>query len=256
MYNDSYAPTRGGGGLSVETQNYAPMPSQVAPIYRGQDRMVSTQSYFSLLVKNVTETVDQINTEVKSLGGYLLNTNISRPEQGEDASITIRVPTENVAKIQEFLRSNSVKVVSENISGDDITDQYADIQGRLDTLLTMKRKLQTILEEAKSVEEMLNVQNQLFNVQSQIDSYTGQLKYMEGVSSTSLISVNLSTDELALPYAPAKSWRPALIFKDAVRSLMSTMQGLGGAMIWLGVYSTILIPAAIIVFLVWKIIKR
>jgi len=231
-------------------------PDYRAPIAPTQDRKIITESYFSLLVKNVTETIQGINSKVKTLGGYLVNTNISRPEQGEDASLTMRVPTDKVEELQKYLRTNSVKVVSENVSGQDITDQYTDIQARIDTLTQMKARVQAILDQAKTVDEMVNVQNQLFSIQNQVDSYLGQLKYLEGASSTSLISVNLSTDEMALPYAPVKSWRPSVIFKEAVRSMLGTLQGFGSLAIWLGVYAIIIVPLGLVAYLVWKILKK
>jgi hypothetical protein len=246
--------TGSSGDSAVESM--MPVPSAVPPATGVSKRLVSTQSYFSVLVKNVTATITELDKEVQSVGGYFLNTNISRPNQGEDANITMRVPVEKVSEIKNFLRQNSVKVVSENITSDDITDQYVDIQSRIETLNQMKQRVQAILDEAKTVDEMIRIQNQLFELQNQIDSYTGQLKYIESTAKTSLISVNLSTDELALPYAPNKSWRPSLIFKEAVRSLMETLQGAGATIIWIGVYSVILIPLAIVAYLVWKIIRR
>ena len=221
-----------------------------------QQRRVITSSSFSLLVEKVVDTADAIKLEVEKLGGYVINTNISHPESGDYAYLSIRVPTDKVPSIQKLLRDKSVKVVNENISGDDITDQYIDIQERLTKLENTKRRLEEIMVLAKDVDEIMMVQQNIFNLQDQIDSYKGQLKYMNEATATSLISIDLSTDELALPYTPLDVWRPGVVFKLAVRSMLGTLQQLGTAAIWLAVYAVLLVPVLIAVKLGLNIIRK
>ena len=83
--------------------------------------------------------------------------------------------------------------------------------------------------------------------QSQIDNLKGQQKYFEQSAKLSKITIYLSTDELALPYAPTNEWRPAVIFKEAVRSLLGTIRSIGSLIIWAGVYIPILIPVLLII---------
>jgi hypothetical protein len=146
--------------------------------------------------------------------------------------------------------------VSENISGQDITDQYIDIQARLDILNRNKNTYLSFMDKATTIDEILRVQTQIFNLQDQIDRLQGQIKYMDASASTSLISVNISTDELALPYAPDNAWRPQLVFKQAVRSLLGTLHSVGNGVIWVAVYAVIFIPVLIVFFLVKKALKR
>lgn len=220
------------------------------------NRKVITDSYVSLVVKNVRETAAQIKTEVAAAKGYIVTSNISSPEAGEDATLTIRVPSEKLEEVLTKFRGMAVKVVSENVSGTDITDQYVDIQARIDRLDKTKAVFEGMLDKTANVDQILRIQQEIFSVQDQIDAYKGQLAYMDGASSTSLITVYLSTDELALPYASVKSWRPELAFKQAVRSLLGTLQVAGSFAIWLGVYLVILVPAAIIGWIVYKNLKK
>jgi len=95
------------------------------------------------------------------------------------------------------------------------------------------------MDQATRVSDLMEIQMQLTNIQQQIDSYKGQQNYLEQTSKLTSISVTLSTDELALPYAPDKAWRPEVIFKLAVRSLVGTLRGFGSAAIWIAVYSPV-----------------
>jgi hypothetical protein len=144
-------------------------------------------------------------------------------------------------------------VVDENVSGRDVTDQYVDLEARLTTLNKTKAKFEEILDRATQVQDLLNVQRELINLQSQIDSIKGQQQYLSQSAKLSKVTVYLSTDEFALPYSPGQPWRPNVVFKLAVRSLVSTLRGAGTAAIWIGVYSPIWAP---ILAVIWVIKKK
>lgn len=249
-------PSAGLGGVS--SQSYFPY-QEAAPAPEVQDRLVIQQSTMSLLVKNVSETQQAINEKIQKVGGYMVNSYISYPQQAETASgsITVRVPQENLKEVLDYFRVLAIKVVSENLSGQDVTDQYVDIDARLATLYKTKIKFEEILGQAVKVEEILQVQRELVNLQEQIDSLKGQQKYLEKNAQMSKITVYLATDELELPYAPSEAWRPAVIFKQAVRTLIKTLRKIGTALIWLGVYTVIWVPAlAIYLFLIRRKKKK
>jgi len=220
------------------------------------DRKVITNSALSLQVNSVRDTMDKIKTKTRELGGYVVETNVETPEFGEDGSLVVRVPSDTLDETLAYFRGLAVKVVSENIAGTDITDQYVDIEERIYRLETSKAMVVEILTKAKTVEEILQVQSQIFNLQDQIDSYKGQLTYMEGASQTTMIRIYLSTDELGLPYAPAQAWRPQAVFKQATRSLVMDLIQIGNAAIWIVVYLPLLATAFLIFWLIKKVIQR
>lgn len=235
-----------GGGV-------VPMPFQEAAPVDAETRMVVRDTSLSLVVKDVTGTISEIESRADSLGGWMVNSNLSRPEEGGSGTITIRVPEEKRAEALEVFRSMAVKVVSESVSGYDVTDEYVDIESRLAVLMTTKRKFEEILASAVRVQDLLEVQRELVNLQQQIDSLKGQQKYLEQTAKLSRITIYLSTDELALPYAPSDAWRPAVIFKQAVRSLVGNLRQIGSGLIWLLVYLPIALP---ILAIIWWIKRR
>jgi len=166
------------------------------------------------------------------------------------------VPSGKVEEMSKYLRSVAVKVVSENVDGQDITDQYIDIERRLGDLESQRARMLAILDKATTVEEMLNVQQALDQIQNQIDSYKGQLQYMDGTTKTSKLTIYISTDELGLPYTPARSWRPEVIFRQAVRSMLGTLQNMGSFVIWLGVYLPMILGAVGVILLIKRIFRK
>jgi hypothetical protein len=214
------------------------------------NRLIIQDTSLSLQVKDVAEVITNIEITTKSLGGFLVNSHLSKPELAASGNIIVRVPEDKRSEALAAFKKLAVKTVSESVSGTDVTDQYTDIQAQLEVLNATKQKFESILNQANTVADLLNVQRELINLQSQIDSLKGQQKYYEQSAKLTKVTIYLSTDELALPYAPTNEWRPTVIFKEAVRSLISSLRGIAGLAIWLFVFLPIIIPVLAIIWLI------
>lgn len=226
--------------------------NESAPAPEIQNRLVVSNSYLSLLVTNVQKDLSQILSITESLGGYMVNTNLNNPSDAPTATLTVRVPSNRLSQALESIRGLAVKVISENLEGEDVTDQFVDNEARLETLNRTKAKFEEILAKATQISDILQVQREIINLQSQIDSIKGNQNYLEKNAQMAKLTIYLSTDELALPYAPSETWRPEVIFKQAVRSLVSQVRKLGTLFIWLFVYSIIWIPVFFILYFLKK----
>lgn len=241
-----------GVGKVMESNMMAP---EIAPTDTAT-RMVVTESSLSLKVNDVSTVITQIESAAQEAGGHLVNSDVQRPEGASTGSITVRIPSQKRAEALARFKSFGVKTVMEHVSGQDITDQYVDNAERLRILETTKAKFEAILNKAENVTEMLSVQQQLLSVQYQIDGIKGQQKFLEGSASLSRVTIYLSTDELALPYAPDTAWRPELVFKEAVRSFIQTIRGALSTGIWLLVYSPIVIVFGLLYIVIRKVVKK
>ena len=244
--------TRGGTTLPTNVENRGvgdfvtrgTMMGIAAPVEQAS-RMVVKNTNLSLTVVDVRVAIDGIMNSAQKLGGFLVESNLDVPEEGATGSISVRIPSTRLDEGLAAIRTLGVKVVSENVMGTDVTDQFVDLEARLETLTKTRVKFDQIMASAVQIQDILNVQRELVNLQSQIDSVRGQQKYLEQTAKLSLVTVYLATDELALPYAPAQPWRPSVIFKEAVRSLIVTFRGAGSILIWTVVYSPILAPVGL-----------
>jgi hypothetical protein len=215
-----------------------------------QNRLVQRESSLSLLVKDVKTSADIVIKQAEGMGGFMIQSSFSNPGEAPSGSISMRVPSSKLAEYLEILRKQSIRVVSEDLSGTDITDQYKDINSRLDTLNATKIKFEAIYQKAVTIPDILEVQNRIIELQDQIDSLKGQQQYVEKSSEMAKVTVYLSTDELSLPYVSSTSWRPSVVFKAAVRSLVENLRGFASFLIWIGVYVVFWGPALIIILLV------
>lgn len=249
-YADSGASMKSISNSSINRLVNQPAPTEQT------DRMVVQDTSVSMLVKDVAVTLKGIEKQAIEAGGYMVNKSLSKPEGAANGFISLRVPNEKRETALDGIRALGVKVVSENVKGHDVTDQYVDLEGRVASLNKTKIKMESIMAQATKVSDLMEVQIQLTNIEQQIDYYKGQQKYLEQTAKLTLISVNLSTDELSLPYAPDKAWRPEVVFKSAVRSMVGTLRGIGSLVIWLVVYAPFWILAIGAIFLYKKINAR
>ena len=239
-------------GFESLESTYLPRPRQDAPPTAGTDRLVITDTSLSLLVEDVRSVTDKIVSHAASIGGYMVSRNLTRPEETPFATVVIRVPSDKLDETMGYYRSLSIKVSSENVVGRDVTDQYEDLDARIETLERTKAKFEEILDLATAVNEILQVQREIINLQTQIDNLKGRQLYLEQNAALSKITAYLSTDEIALPYTPDEAFRPGIDFKLAWRSLVRTLRSLVTYAIWVGVYAVVWIPVLIVIIAVKK----
>lgn len=241
-----------GGSAKMVSSNILPIPqAEVAPVETA-DRLVIQESSMSLVVKDVREVGDKAIEKAKEVGGFMINSSLTKPEDAPYANISVRVPSDKLKDVLDYYRKLAIKVSSENLYGYDVTDQYVDIEARLETLGKTKAKFEEILRSAVRVTDLLEVNRELINLQVQIDSLKGRQTYLEQTAKLARINLYLSTDELALPYAPVKSYRPSVIIKEAVRSLITTYRKIVTAIIWIIIFIPVWVP----ILLIYRFLKR
>lgn len=256
---DEYAPGASFGAPSSElsTTSLPGIPRRdYTPQADVKDRLVIQESNMSLLVKDVVDARNKILEYTNANGGYMVNTSTINPQDAPTATVVIRIPSNKLQEALDHFHSLSVKVVSENLTGRDVTDQYVDIEARLATYEKTKSKFESILDQATEIQDVTNLTREIINIQNQIDSLKGQQDALEKNAQLAKLTIYLSTDEIALPYAPSETFRPNIIFKLAVRSLIGSLRKLATVAIWIGVYAIVWVPALLAYIFVRKWLKK
>lgn len=215
-------------------------------------RMVTLNAYLSMVVKDIQEASKDMVIIAENAGGYMVNSSMSNPAGNGTANLTVRVLSAQMREVIESYKKLGIKVVSESISGNDITDQYEDIGERLRVLEDTKAKFEAMLKSSTDVQDSLSVLREIQQLQYQIDNLKGQEKYLEGSAKYSIITVTISKDEFELPYAPEESWSAQVVFKTAVRDLIRTLRSVAEKVIWVAVYAIIWLPVALVALFIYR----
>ncbi len=237
-------------GGNEASEAYAPVPMDGAMAARQDfaqtsvsvDRLVIKNAGLNLVVKDPQSSIEQFSSLAERLGGYVVSSRTYKQGFSADGQamlygeISLRVPADRLNEALAEIRGSVVRVEDESISGDDVTAAYTDLKSQLTNLEAAEAQLTKIMADAKRTEDVLNVYNQLVSIRGQIEQTKGQIKYYEESAALSLISITLTPDIASQPIKP-EAWAPEGVAKQAIEALVNTLQGLGSAAIWFGVYT-------------------
>lgn len=245
-----------------------PFETPLAPLTEkltGETEQVSPENPFRLVIRTGTIhiVVKDIGGSVKSIieytedkGGWVVSSEVTEKEKVPSGSITVRVPAEIFDEAMAYFKGLAEKVSYEGIQGQDVTEEYTDLQSRLRNLEATEAQLRKIMERSGTIPDVLAAQKELTTVRGQIEQTKGRIQYLEESAKMTTISINLALSEELLPIPPAEKWRPVYVIKQAWRSLLSSLRGISYLLIWIGIYAIIWVPLGIIVWQARKFWKR
>lgn len=219
-------------------------------------RLVIKTGSLNMVVKDVVASAKEIIRYAEEKGGWVVSSSVSEHKELPSGSVTVRVLAENFDEAMEHFRGLAEKVEFEGSRGQDVTEEYTDLQSRLKNLEATESQLQKIMEQAGTITEVLSVQRELNTVRGQIELTKGRMQYLERSAEMATISVNLALSEDLLPIPPSEKWRPAYIIKRAWKSALNFLKGLSYLGIWVGIYGVVWVPLLIIVLVIRKILKK
>jgi hypothetical protein len=115
------------------------------------------------------------------------------------ADVTILVPSTAFDPAVQRVRGLATKVVSEETTSQDVTEQYVDVNAELQNLQTTESSLLKLMGQATQLNDILTLEQQLSSVRGQIDRLEGQQRYLEHATSMSTIEIQLRPVPAAAP---------------------------------------------------------
>jgi len=239
----------GGGGAPVEPPAMpevglapvleAPLPASADSFNREATSNIATQTQERLVIKNADLAIvvkdpetrmKEISAMAVEMGGFVVSSNLYQSFYGPsnievpEATITIRVPSEKLDEALTKIKEGSSDVQFENISGQDVTSQYVDLQSQLKAKQAAEKKLLEILDKAEKAEDVLAIYLQVQSVQTEIEILKGQIKYFEESAALSAVSVRLVAEEGTQPIEVG-GWKIEGTARDAIQDLIGFLQG-------------------------------
>jgi hypothetical protein len=213
------------------------------------ERLVIQNADLSIVVADVATRMEAIVNMAEQMGGFVVSSNqyqayANNGRTVPEGSIVIRVPAERLDEALERIKADTVDVLNESRSGQDVTAEYVDLQSRLKNLEAAEAQLARILEEAQDTEDVLNVFNQLTAIREQIEVVKGQIKYYEESASLSAISVRVVAEESIQPIEIGP-WTPTGAAKEAIEDLIDFLRDFADFLIRFIIFT---LPALILVF--------
>ena len=259
---------------------FAPMPTAAAyeisnpsgdlTVVERSNRMIIKNADIRLMVKETDVAIDRATQIIGDAGGYIISSRVWYQDYYGNslkyATVTIGIPVEEFERALVKLRDLSVRVLDEVASGEDVTDQYVDLESQLTNLEATRARIQEFLQDAKTVDEALRINQELANIEAQIEQIKGRMNYLNDRSAFSTITINFEPEFPALTPTPTPTayptatpipWKPGETFQQATNTVTVAYQGIVDFLIWIGVVIVpILLPFALILWAIWKLVNR
>ncbi len=155
-----------------------------------QDRKLIKTGSISLEVEQLASAEEAVLEWCQSFGGYVA----SSFNHETNAAFTVRIPAAHFDTAMAAA-GNLGRVRSRNVSTQDVSEQFYDLQTRLDTRKILRDRLQAYLTQAANMEDLLGIERELNATLTEIESMEGRMRRLSNQIDYSTITVDLN-----LPY--------------------------------------------------------
>jgi hypothetical protein len=215
------------------------------------EKKIKKNGRLSLKVDDADRSAEEISKIAKDNGGEVFSSNFYQTKnEVKSGTIVVRTPVANFEKTFAEIKKIASLVVNESTSGDDMTEQYVDLQAQLRNKQAEEEQFSKILANAQKIDDVLAVTKELSRVRGTIEQLQTRVKYLEQQTDMSTISINVSEDE---NITVIDSWRPWQVAKESFSALIKGLQGLVDFLIKLVIVFVPII--SIWILLVWAVYK-
>jgi cell division protein FtsL len=205
-------------------------------------RKIVRNSSLEMVVQHPAEAADQIAALAESFGGYVVSSE-GGGQNAKAGTLTIRVPAGRFEQVRAEIRKLGLRIESEKIDAQDVSQQYVDQESNLRNLRAEETQYLAILRQANTVKDMLAVSAQLSEVRGQIEQQQAEFNALSQQVDTVAFTISLRTESEAQIWG--LNWRPAYQLELALReglesvatyatAMTSILFYLPAALLWLG----------------------
>src|SRR5215813_7309186 len=162
-------------------------------------RKVIQNAEITIESDNPNEGQQKIGVIAEKHGGFVV---ISESKHNEAASqnvastevnVVVRVPAEKFQATIDEIRAVGGRILHEKSSGQDVTEEYIDLEARIRTKKALEAQFLEIMKQARRISDAMEVQTQLAEVRTEIERLEGRRRFLENQSALSTINITLHT---------------------------------------------------------------
>jgi len=221
--------------------------------------MIIRNANVSVVVRDAVDALNKITSLADAKGGYVAETRQWKESNQVRATATIRVPAAQLSSMLATIRGLAIRVESENVTAQDVSQEYSDLGAQLRNLQATETELRelltTVRQRTQKASEVMEVYNEITRIRGEIEKTQGRILYLSQMTALSTINVDLVPDILAAPVVEP-GWQPVATVKAASRSLLKSLKGVADALIWVLIYilplGLLFAALALLIRTVWR----
>jgi hypothetical protein len=138
------------------------------------------------------EVVNEARTLAAGFGGFVVSSTASQGDERrlERGTLVLRIPGQSYAQAMKSLTGLG-RVEAREESGQDVSQEFVDLNARARHLEAVERQLLELLDRAESVSAALAVQSRLDDVQLELEQVRGRLRFLDDQVSYATVSLQI-----------------------------------------------------------------
>lgn len=229
-YSDEMAGSAGRGMSSVSSMSESLTTVPVEAEETIADKKIVKNGNITLKVGDTEWAVEEISKIAREKGGEVFTTNLYERIRGQKSGfVTIKVPVDKFEDTIKDIKKIATQVLSESTTGQDVTEQYVDLQAQLKNKKAEEEGFVKILGTAGKIDDVLAATREVSRVRGEIERLEGRIRLMDSQTEMSTITIDLGEDVEVTPIG--EGWRPWEVVKKSFKELIDNIQGFADGVI-------------------------
>ncbi len=224
------------------------------------ERMIVRTVNMSVVVEDTDVALTAIREMVASYKGYIAESNRWLVDEQPRAYVTLRIPADKLDEALDSLRSAAIRVESESSSGQDVTEEYYDVDARLRNLEAAETELLAMLADARErggkADDILAIYREITSIRGQIETLQGRKTYLSQMSSLATVTVQITPKAKPGTVVEKSKWSPAVTANRAMRAFVRVFQVLTNLLIYVLILSPFIGLPVLIIWLIARSSRR
>jgi hypothetical protein len=227
------------------------------------DRLIIRNGSISMVVDDTRlakASIEQMVAGMAGEGAFIVSSSEYGGSETEPyINMSIRIPAERFDEVMDQLEAMAVEGTNPSLNeySEDVTEEYVDLQARIESMEAARDRLLELMQGAETTEDLLMAEQQLTQREAEIEALKGRLRYLTEAARLSRIDIDLQPYILSQPVDTR--WRPAETVREAFNALVDGLRNFGDFLIffaiavlpWLVLFG--LIIWGIVRFIMWRV---
>lgn len=233
-----HSPESGSLAYEAAVDNFeelAEVPKEVASTPKEllqDDRKLIKTAHLQFETKDLKQTASTLRKLSSQYAGFISDEQLEERSGSHWSQVQIKVPSQHFDALLVSISGQVEKFDRMEVSSQDVTEEYTDLQARIATKKKVEQRYLEILSKAKTIEEILKVERELGSIREGIERAEGRIRYLS--TRASMSTMNVSYYEV-VPVSALKE-QPGFLTNlvDALENGVDLLKGLaiGLASIW------------------------
>lgn len=225
--------------------------------YTASGRKIIYTAIIQLEVKSVKQKVTQLEQLIDAQGGYIVDSTTHKDSKKGNVtgSITARIPQKNFQSFMKKVETGEGKLMESSVSGEDVTEEFVDLEARLKSKKVVEKRLLSFMEQADKTEDLLDISDNLADVQEEIEQITGRMNYLKNKADLATITIEIRENHTVIKSEDdLNTWDKTK--QQFLKSINIILMALSNSFVFIAGNIPILLLLGLISFLLFVFIRK